>query len=188
MEILTKIELKLRYEEILNKIKNGAIFIHPTDTIYGLGCHALDEKAVQKIRNLKDRPDNPFSIWVPSPDWITKNCVIDQSGQSWLAKLPGPYTLILKLKNKNCLPKNVNCNLPAIGVRYPDHWFSNIVHDLGFPIITTSANKANQPFMTSIENLDHSIETGVEFMISEGEKSGRPSKIIDLIQNSVKER
>ena len=48
MEVLTETELRMRFDEIVDKIKNGAVFIHPTDTIYGLGCNALDEKAVEK--------------------------------------------------------------------------------------------------------------------------------------------
>ena len=52
MEILTKTELRLRYNEILQKIAAGAIFIYPTDTIYGIGCNALNEKSVTKIRKI----------------------------------------------------------------------------------------------------------------------------------------
>ena len=60
MEILTKHELRLRKREIADKIKNGAVFIHPTDTIYGIGCNATDDQAIQKIRKLKERPTTPF--------------------------------------------------------------------------------------------------------------------------------
>ena len=53
METLTKTELRLRYTEIAERIRNGAVFIYPTDTIYGIGCGALDKNAVEKIRRLK---------------------------------------------------------------------------------------------------------------------------------------
>ncbi|MBU1973825.1 MAG: Sua5/YciO/YrdC/YwlC family protein, partial [Nanoarchaeota archaeon] len=98
MEILTKAELRLRYDEIIEKIKAGVIFIHPTDTIYGISCSALNENSVQKIRELKERPDNSFSVWVPSLNWIESNCQLDKKGEEWLKELPGPYTLILKIK------------------------------------------------------------------------------------------
>lgn len=188
MEVLTKAELQVRFDEVAEKIKAGAIFIHPTDTIYGLSCNALDEKAVAKIRKLKQRQDNPLSVWAPNVDWIKKNGVIDKKSEEWLNKLPGPYTLILKLKNKSAVAKSVNLGQETLGVRIPEHWFSKAVSKLGFPIVTTSANQQGKPFMTKLENLDPEIEIGVEFIIYEGEKMGHPSKLIDLVKGMVKER
>ena len=65
MQILNKDEYYLRRSELLNKINGGAIFIYPTDTIYGLGANALDQKAVTRIRDAKERPENPFSVIAP---------------------------------------------------------------------------------------------------------------------------
>ena len=109
MEILARKDLRLRYKEILQRIKDGAVFICPTDTIYGLSCNALLEKSVAKIRKLKQRPDSPFSVWIPSLKWIERNCETtkNKEEQEWLKKLPGPYTFILPFKNKNVLAKNV---------------------------------------------------------------------------------
>lgn len=188
MEILTKSELVLKAGEIIKKIKAGAVFIHPTDTIYGLGCNALDEKAVKKIRELKQRPNTPFSVIAPSLDWITQNCQITKKDQKWLEKLPGPYTLIVKLKNKSAVAKNVTPGQTTIGVRLPDHWFSGLVQEMNVPFITTSVNKSGQSFMTTKEDLDEGIKRGVDFLIYEGEKRGRPSKIVNLVQEEVIER
>lgn len=188
MEILTKTELKLRYNEILEKISNGAVFIYPTDTIYGIGCSALDKKAVQKIRKLKERSDSPFSVWVPSLDWIKDNCAVGKDGKEWLNKLPGPVTLIVKIKNEKAVADNVNLGRKTIGVRIPNHWFHQVVKELNLPIVTTSANVAGQPFMTSIENLDSKIKVGIDFIIYEGPKEGKPSKIVNLVEGKVEER
>lgn len=188
METLTKTELRMRFAEIAERIRNGAVFIYPTDTIYGIGCNALDKKAVDKIRRLKERPTNPFSIIVPSTEWITENCVIPKEGKEWLAKLPGPYTLVLKLKKKNAIAKSVNQGEETIGVRIPDHWFSGVIREWGIPIVTTSANRSGRPFMTSMEDVDLLIKDGVDFIIYEGEKKGRPSKIVNLVEGKVKER
>jgi tRNA threonylcarbamoyl adenosine modification protein (Sua5/YciO/YrdC/YwlC family) len=185
MEILTKEELRVRYDEILDKIEQGAVFIYPTDTIYGLGCNALDKKAIERIRTIKERPEAPFSIWAPSLDWIEKNCQITKKD---LEILPGPYTLITKLKNKGAIDALVNPNEETIGIRLPDHWFKNIVNNLDIPIITTSVNKSGKLFMTSLNDLDPEIKFKVDFMIDEGEKKARPSKIINLVENKTKER
>ena len=188
MEILTKNELKIRYSEFLNKVKEGALFVHPTDTIYGISCDATNEEAIKKIREAKGRITNPLSIWVPSINWIKENCVLNKTSEEWLKKLPGPYTLIFKIKNKNAIAKNVNPGIDTIGIRFPNHWFQDIVKDLNTPIITTSANKAGEPFMTSLDNLDEAIKGKVAFLIYEGEKKARPSKIVDLTNGTVKER
>lgn len=175
-------EVKLRKEEIIEKIRAGAIFIHPTDTIYGIGCNAEDEKAVKKIREIKERQDNPFSVWVPSKEWVKENCIGD------VKKLCGSCTLIVELKNKKCVAKNVNLGSKTLGIRSPDHWFGKIIEEAGVPVVTTSANKAGRPFMTDLRNLDKEIENQVDFIIFEGEKHGRPSKIVDLSSGEVKER
>ena len=188
MEASTKIKMQQDFPEVAEQIRSGAVFIYPTDTIYGIGCNALDEKAVDKIRQLKGRPTNPFSIIAPSKGWVRRNCLINTEGEKWLNKLPGPYTLILKLKNKNAIAKSVNQGEGTIGVRIPNHWFSGVVQELGFPIVTTSANRSGRPFMTSIENLDSAIKDGVDFIIYEGEKKGRPSKIVNLVEGKIKER
>lgn len=188
MKVLTKANLQLRFAEIAERISKGAIFIYPTDTIYGIGCDALDEKAVAKIRKLKDRPTNPFSVIAPSKKWITENCIVTKEAKEWLNKLPGPYTLILKLKNKNAIAKSVNQGEETIGVRIPTHWISGVVRELGFPIVTTSANRSGRPFMTSLEDLDSTIKDGVYFIIYEGEKKERPSKIVNVVEGKIKER
>ncbi len=184
MEILTKAELRLRAEEIANRIKKGAVFIHPTDTIYGLSCDASNENAVKRIREIKARPDSPFSVWAPSIKWIEKHCSIDKEGKAWLKELPGPYTLITELKNKNAVSKEVIPKTNNLGVRVPNHWFTEFVELLNTPFVTTSANKVGQPFMTSLEDLDPEIESRVDFVIYEGEKKSRPSKIINLVKSN----
>lgn len=180
MEVITKHELRLRKREILEKIRRGAVFIHPTDTIYGLGCNALDERAVQKLRKLKERQDVPFSVWVPSQNWIKENCDSSPVLDKWLKELPGPYTLISKIKSKESF-NYVNPKNKTLGVRMPDHWFHELVKELGIPIVTTSANRTGKEFMTSLEDLDPEIRRKVSFMVYEGKKKARPSKLVNLV-------
>ncbi len=189
VEILTKTELKLRLEEISEKITQGCIFICPTDTVYGISCNALKKEAVEKVRSIKTgRPSAPFSVIVPSLDWVKKNCAVSIKAKSWLQKLPGPYTLVLPLKNKLALANNVAPDVDTIGIRYPDHWFTELVSKIGIPLITTSANRTGEPFMTSLENIDPLVENNVELIIYEGPKDGKPSKIIYADKGEVRER
>ena len=189
MEVLTQTELKIRFEEIVEKIIQGAVFIYPTDTVYGIGCNALNKNSVKKIRVLKTgRPTAPFSIIAPSLSWVNKNCQISPKAKTWLKKLPGAYTLILPLKNEKALADNVAPEIGTIGIRYLDLWFTKVIKKLELPLVTTSANKTGEPFMTSLENLDPDIEKGVEFIIYEGPKEGRPSKIVNPELEEARER
>lgn len=188
MRILNFDEFKIEREAIIDSIVRGAVFIYPTDTIYGLGCNAQNSNSVKKIRILKARASNPFSVIAPSIEWVYENCFVTKEGEEWLDKLHGPYTLIFKLKN-NCVAKEVNPGLKTLGVRMPRHWFMKVAAGANIPILTTSVNRSGEDYMTSLEDLDPSIKSGVDFILYEGEKTGRPSKIIDLAETvSVIER
>ena len=180
MRVLSKEEFENQKDAIrTDLIENCPVFIYPTDTIYGIGCNALNKEAVEKIRDIKQRKNNPFSVIAPSKEWIDENCVINENVKDWIKRLPGPYTLILKTK-KQCVAENVAPGLDTLGVRIPDHWFTNFVNEAGIPIISTSVNKSNEDFMTSLDDLDSEIKSRVDFIINEGVKKTKPSRIIDL--------
>ncbi|MDP7506120.1 MAG: L-threonylcarbamoyladenylate synthase [Candidatus Woesearchaeota archaeon] len=183
MRIIDKEEFQLNKEKILREIELGAVFIHPTDTIYGLGCNALIPEAVKRIRKIKNRSEGPFSVIVPSKEWIINNT--ECSKADWLEKLPGPYTLICKLKNKSAVAEETIPNINSLGMRIPKHWFTKVSEKLNIPIVSTSANSVGGDFMTSLENLSPEIKSQVDFIIYEGEKSGKPSKVVDLTKEKV---
>ena len=183
MEVITKRQFKKHKQEYLKKIEKGAIFIYPTDTIYGIGTNAKNKSSVSKIRKIKQRPKTPFSVIAPSKLWIKNNCKLNKSTKKYLKKLPGKYTLILNLKNKTAIANNIAPNLNTIGIRIPKHWFSK---SLKIPIVTTSVNITKEKFMTNLKNLNPKIKNKVDFIIYQGEKKSTPSKIIDLTKTEIK--
>ncbi len=185
MDIINRQELVLQKEDYFDKINSGSVFIHPTDTIYGLGCDATNFSAVMLLRELKQRTTMPFSVIAPSIKWIRENCETEAIYDEWISKLPGPYTLVLKLKNKRAIAGNVNCGLPTLGVRIPKHWFSKVVEELDKPVVTTSANISGENFMTHLEELDSRISSKLEFAIYEGPKKGKPSTLVKLIDGKA---
>ena len=187
MRVVTKDEFFLNKEEFATRIEDGEIFIYPTDTLYGIGCDATNETAVLQLRNIKHQHDRPLSIILPSIGWIKENCIITQEARKWIDKLPGPYTLILKLKNRSPIARSVN-DTGSIGVRIPDHEIGRFVEFLRFPIITTSANIAGKMFMISIDDFDPEIKKRVDFFVDSGEIRGRPSTIIVLDKEEVEIR
>ena len=183
MRILNFDEFEMEKAAIIDYIVQCCVFIHPTDTIYGIGCNAQNSDAVKKVRELKGRAANPFSVIAPSMDWIHENCIVTKQAEEWIKKLPGPYTLIFKLKT-NCVAKKVNSGLKTLGIRVPNHWIKDVVSEADFPIVTTSVNKSRQDYMTSLEDMDPDIKGSIDFILYEGKKEGKPSKIIDLTEKA----
>src|SRR3989338_1036011 len=182
MKILTIDEFKHSKNNFGTDIKNGAVFIHQTDTIYGMGCNARLAESVLRLRELKKQRDRPLSVIAPSKEWIKKNCDSPNKIEMrrWIKKLPGPYTIILKLKNKSVICPETNNGNGTLGVRIPDHWISEIAKNLNVPLVTTSANISGKDYMTNLDDLDKPIANQVDFIIYEGEKEGHASTIINL--------
>jgi len=184
MQTITKEELekkKFFFKEELEK----KVFIHPTDTVYGLGGNATDKEVVAKIRAAKHSNLQPFSVIAPSKKWITENCIIDDEAERWLEKLPGPYTLILPLKNKNCVAPNVTNNHETIGVRIPNHWIKDVIAELNLPFITTSANVTAEEVMTNIEDMGSQLKPFIDYAIDDEVIKGHSSTLVNLAQETV---
>ena len=178
MQVISKdqfLKYKARY---FRKIMEGAVFIYPTDTIYGIGCDATNAAAVRRVRQLKNRSQAPFSVAVPSKIWIKDNCIVSKQAETWLHKLPGPYTLLLKLKNKKAVARAVIPETNILGIRMPKNWFAKIVKELDMPIVSTSANITAQRHMSSLKDLNPRIANKVDFIVYDGKKKTRPSKVI----------
>ncbi len=180
MVVITKKQFLKHQEKYFSLIAKGHVFLYPTDTIYGLGCDATNQKAVKHVYSLKQRSGKPLSIIAPSKEWVLKNCVIGKTAKQWLQKLPGKYTLILRLKNKKAVAKQVHLGDYTLGVRIPRHWIAHVIQQYGKPIVTTSVNVSGMPFMTSLQEVPKSMKQEVAFIVYEGVKRAHPSTIVDL--------
>lgn len=179
MQLLSEEQIIAKKDAILYNIIQGAVFLYPTDTVYSLGCSALDDSAIKRLREIKESSKS-FSVIAPSKEWIIANCEINKEAKEWLDKLPGQYTFMLNLKNKDAVSKEVTNGDGTIGVRLIEHHFQDVISELGHPLVTTSANRVGKEIMTHIDRLDEKVRNKVDFVLYEGEKNGKTSKIIDL--------
>jgi L-threonylcarbamoyladenylate synthase len=177
MKVFDRSYVDTHKSDIIKTIRDGSVFIYPTDTIYGLGCNALNETSVQKIRTIKHREQKPFSVVAPNKEWITEHTNISKEKVD--EYLPGPYTLFVQTKDV-CVAESVNPIDATLGVRIPDHWFTELVQEAGVPFVTTSVNIAGEPFMNKLEDLSDAIKDQVDICIYEGPKEEKPSEKIDL--------
>ena len=126
------------------------------------------------IKEIKARDkDKPLSVIAPDEKWIKKNLIIDVI----LAKyLPGPYTIILKKKNKNFLSHVSPTN--TLGVRMPNSEFCKKIQKSGVPFITTSVNLRGKSPAKTINEIPRKITEKADIIIDKGKLNGRPSTLI----------
>lgn len=173
-------ELKI----VCNLIKNGEIVIFPTETVYGIGANALDEKAVGKIFIAKGRPsDNPLIIHLADKSKInTVAQNITEVEQKLIdAFMPGPFTIILE--KKNVVPDIVTAGLDTVAVRIPQNIIARgIITYSGVPIAAPSANVSGKPSGTSIDDIRKELEGKVSAIIDGGETEiGLESTVVKVI-------
>ena len=183
--------LEFQFDFLIDEIREGNIFVYPTDTIYGIGCQADNNMAVKKIFELKKRENKPFLIIAPSKEWIFENCEIDKTQKDYInSKLPGQVSFILKLKKSsvenNIISPELLCGGDTIGIRIPDCKFTDLISKLNKPFVTTSVNISGEPSALSIEEIPKDIFEKVDYIVNSNEKmSGKSSSIFDLTNGSV---
>ena len=158
-------------------IKEGKVFVYPTDTVYGIGCDASNQEAVDRIRKIKGSK-KAWSVIAPGKAWIEEHC---KTGEE-LDKLPGPFTFVYESDVK------LACNNQGktLGVRIPDHPFSKIVEKTGKAFVSTSVNKTGEEPIISLVQLERDIYQKVDVIIDVGPIKGKPSTVIDYSQSPPK--
>ena len=167
-------------------IKKGGIVIFPTETVYGIGTNGLDEKAIKKLYEVKQRPLNkPISLLVNNiemVDKIAKN-ITEVEYKLMERFCPGPLTIILE--KRDIVPDILTSNTNTIGIRMPSGEIAKkLIEFAGVPIATSSSNISGKPSGTNITDIKKDFEGKVDCFIDNGESElGIPSTVIRIIDN-----
>lgn len=170
---IIKIDLTHDYsaaiQEAIDILKMGGTIVYPTDTVYGLGCNALDEIAVRHIFDIKNRSSKPLPILARDMKWVEELvCLNDQQRKLANKFWPGKFTLVLP--KKEIVPAIVTTGLPAVGIRIADYAFTDkLLGAFGYPLVATSANISGEPATGDIESIIASL----------GAQPRRPDLVID---------
>lgn len=128
-------------EKIRDDLRNGAVILYPTDTVYAIGCDLNVKSAVQRVRQIKQQSnDKPLTFLCPSLSNITEYAYVSNAAYRLIKRLiPGPYTFLLPATK--LVPRLVmNPKRKTTGIRVPDHRICQaLLNALGNPIISTSA-------------------------------------------------
>ena len=165
-------------------IKNGGIVVFPTETVYGIGANGLDENAVKKLYNIKQRPLNkPISLLVSNMDMINlvAKDITELEYRLMEEFFPGPFTIILK--KKKIVPDTVTASQDTVGIRMPAGEIARkLVEYANVPIATPSANISGKPSGTNFESVMRDFEGKVDFFIDGGKSElGISSTIVKVI-------
>lgn len=180
-------------KEELNKctniIKNGGIVIFPTDTVYGIGCDVFNEKAIERIFEIKNRNYNkPINVLCAEIKDIKKLVIkLNQKEEEIIDKyMPGACTLIVNKKKE--ISDILTAGLDTVGVRIPDNSIAiNLIKNCGFPLATTSANFSGESDNIEIKKLVTEFDDKVNVIINGGKsKIGVPSTIVKVEQDEIK--
>jgi len=169
-------------EMIVRILRDGGIVIYPTDTVYAMGCDALNVRAVEKICKLKNINPQKTNLSIICFDLsnISEYAKVDNATFKLMKKnLPGPFTFVLNATNN--LPK-IYKNRKEVGIRVPDNnIIRTLVKELGNPILTTSIHDDDEimEYFTDPELIHEKYENMVDAVIDGGYGDFQPSTIVD---------
>ena len=175
-------------EKVVNILRDGGLVVYPTDSVYALGCDALNVRAVEKICKLKNI--NPaktnLSIICHNLGNISEYAKVSNSVFKLMKKnLPGPFTFILNATNN--LPK-IYKNRKEVGIRIPDNnIILTLVEELGNPILTTSIHDDDEiiEYCTDPELIYEKYHDIVDVVIDGGYGGLEPSTVVDCTEGEI---
>ena len=161
-------------------LKNGGVIVYPTDTLYGFGCDAKNESAIEKINTIKGRKA-PMSVLAPNIEIAAKWMNIPKHDKNnVLEKLGGLITIIVPVKVGITSPTITGDN-HTLGVRIPDHKFCQKLSEAyPNPITTTSVNRTRQEPLTNPEKILSEFSREIDLIIDDGIIEGSGSTIYNF--------
>lgn len=179
---------KRRIEEIRNALRDGAVMLYPTDTVYAIGCDLNVKSAIERVRRLKQLSnDKPLTFLCSSLSNIAQYAWVNDPAYRLMKRLiPGPYTFLLPATK--LVPRLVmNPKRKTSGIRVPDHAVCQaLLEALGNPIISTSAHLPNENGQTPTMGLERAklfdeMDSLVDIIVDdELEPGSQVSTILDM--------
>lgn len=170
--------------EVVEILKNGGIGVIPTDTVYGIVAPLLNQAAVERIYDAKNRDTQKRvgTVLISDTSQI-EELVSPQELLAAAVYWPGPVSVIFKLGNKLSYAHRGN---QSLAFRVPDNTsLQNLLKQTG-PLASTSANLAGQPPATTMQDALSTFRANVDFYVEGGDLSGnKPSKIIEIVDSTV---
>lgn len=169
--------------EAARHLRAGRLVAFPTETVYGLGAHALDPAAVARIYEAKGRPAwNPLIVHVASAEHVHSVAGEWPAVARELADAfwPGPLTLVVP--RRDAVPDAVTAGLASVALRVPAHPVAQaLLIAAGVPVAAPSANRSMALSPTRAEHVARALGDRVAMILDAGPTSvGIESTVIDV--------
>ncbi|MDA2926987.1 L-threonylcarbamoyladenylate synthase [Acidobacteria bacterium AH-259-G07] len=174
-------------EKAAQVIRQGGIVLHPSDTIYGLGCDPFNERALQRLFAMKGRSEHKGVLllladlsWIKSISANIPEVFYELAEAFW----PGPVTFLLEGGSE--LSPLIRGEDDKVGLRWPDRPFLQLwMKAIPGPVISTSANRSGQPPPEMVQDLKRLFYHQVDLFLESGEinQDVQPSTVVDLTTN-----
>lgn len=177
-------------DEAAAVLRNGQIILYPTDTIWGIGCDATNEAAVDRIFSVKHRPkEKSLIVLVDSLEMLKQYVTVDEAATSLLSSMELPTTVIYS-HPRQIAANAVNAD-DTIAIRIVRHPFCEaMIKAFGKPIISTSANISGDPPPAALESVSNEIKKAVDFVVHKQYDTSvykHPSKLIRIKDDNTVE-
>ncbi|MDX5583433.1 MAG: L-threonylcarbamoyladenylate synthase [Aureibaculum sp.] len=164
-------------------LKKGGNILYPTDTVWGIGCDATNEKAVTNIFHIKKREESKSLVILVNNIEMLRQYVgeIPTRLIDILKNTTKPTTVIYKTPKG--LAKNVIAKDNTVAIRIAqDKFCQKLIKKFGKPIVSTSANISGRPTPSTFKEIDHSILGEVDYVVNlyQDKINDSPSKIIKI--------
>jgi len=162
-------------------LARGGLLIYPTDTLYALGCRALDGAAAARVRKAKGRDDGkPLPLVIAGLEQLDAVCARRPQALAALAARfwPGPLSLVVPAAPS--LAATVTCGTGTVAVRVPDLDFALSLCRLAGPVVSTSANRSGNAAPMSCDAAVREVGEFTELAIDSGEGQRTPSTLVDM--------
>ncbi|HMZ47040.1 MAG TPA: L-threonylcarbamoyladenylate synthase [Chitinophagaceae bacterium] len=170
-------------EACLHILHNGGIILYPTDTIWGIGCDATNEDAVEKIIQLKQRVANKNFIVLVSDEKELMQYVaaLDLEIFNYLETQKKPTTVIYH--QAIGLANSVIAEDGSVAIRIcKDEFCKTLIKRFRKPIVSTSANISNQPSPKLFLDISNEIKNGVDYVVAHKQNDQTPSTPSSIIE------
>lgn len=173
----------------LEALRAGGLILYPTDTVWGIGCDATNETAIEKIYTLKKRSDEKAMIVLVADEREIMQYVAapDLSLFDYLETTTKPTTVVYD--GALGFADNLVGKDGSIAIRIcSDEFCRHLIKRFRKPIVSTSANISGMPFPKTFKEIDVEIKQGVDYVVKyrqNDESSGEPSSLIKWNQGKI---
>lgn len=172
--------------EILNK---DGVIAFPTETVFGLGIKSDKESNYIKLVKVKNRaPNKPFTLMISKISQIDEFLELSNKALKIINKyLPGPLTLVLKVKNHAKVPYFIDLGSGFVGIRMPnDKFILDLIDKINCPLLVPSANKSNELPAKNIQEIEEIFDGELDCVINGRCGSGVPSTVAKIDGDNIK--